>query len=482
MADIVAIQISIELFLVYLAIAAACIPLVRVLGPVAISTANGGGGYRLEETYDVISGFSNVIYRIISPVLCCAILTLVLSSLLEVTIGYSTTDEWIPVLLYWVILAIIKCSNNKMAGKVMPFSLELATSVLISYLFNKFVFAELAEGNIGVLDSSNYAFQMEMAALYAIVQLIVSLFVRIKYRVNYASALSDSDARDEKSVARRSSVIDTSEKKLFSYVRKYGELLPLRYEQDPLLRAVFYSIMAIEDGNRPRAIRLLERMAYRVKLSKTTGIMQQAGGKPLTDEESVQLAVGYVERMWDSFLRAFAKSAQGRRDGVSMYFGRTWYKYDYQALSEAIEDSFSSLYGDYCGTRLLNANIVFQEVKRFQERNHYGLSQECIVARGMLFETELNWLSGQEAYWANEYSIRSNDDGGESANREVILYREGAAIEDVDLLCASIKESRGRVFRVDFLDQCFAKVFCVGIEDALLDGFESQWVIRNGDK
>lgn len=52
----------------------------------------------------------------------------------------------------------------------------------------------------------------------------------------------------------------------------------------------------IEDSNRPEAWRTLERIACLLGVAKTTGIMQQRSDSPLSDEESVLLAAGYIER------------------------------------------------------------------------------------------------------------------------------------------------------------------------------------------
>ena len=98
---------------------------------------------------------------------------------------------------------------------------------------------------------------------------------------------------------------------MFAYEREYGSLLPRRFSSDVLLRTVFFTIMAIEDGNRPDFIRSVERMAARFNLAKTTGIMQQMSDKPLSDVDSVKLSIPYIERMWGQYLVEFARSIEG---------------------------------------------------------------------------------------------------------------------------------------------------------------------------
>jgi hypothetical protein len=86
--------------------------------------------------------------------------------------------------------------------------------------------------------------------------------------------------------------------------------------------------MAIEDCNRPETWRFIERIACSLGVAKTTGIMQQRSADPLSDKESVLLAVEYVEKMWDRYLETYAKSARCST-GIHLVIGSGWYEYDY---------------------------------------------------------------------------------------------------------------------------------------------------------
>lgn len=108
-------------------------------------------------------------------------------------------------------------------------------------------------------------------------------------------------------------------------------------------------------------------------MAKTTGIMQQRSDEPLSDEESVTLAAGYVGRMWDAFLRAFARSGKGGYGPSAIRFGRDWYEYDYEEVKEALLESGADLYGDYCGSRVLDVRPVLERVISFEEGYSYGL-------------------------------------------------------------------------------------------------------------
>lgn len=462
------IQIDIITFLLYFLVASLSIPIVRVLGPVSLVD------YQLEEQYDFNSGPVNVLYRIISPVLICGVMSLVASALIRLFANYELVCPWIPVLLYWIILAMVKALKHKLSDRVVPFTFEAILSIAIAALFELFVLSELRDGNLAILDSSNYAFQLELAVLFMCVQVIVSVMVRIQYRTYLIKNERIRGSNGFEFETRARSLIDTSEKKLYYYVRKFEKYLPLRYKQDPLLWDIFFTIMAIEDSNRPPAFRVLERMACTLKLAKTTGIMQQNGGKPLTDEESVQIAVAYVETMWDSFLRSFAKSDHINSEETALVFGPTWYRYRYNEVSDALETSFSAFYGDYCGSRLLDANFVFSQVKQFEERRHYNLLPDYVTSRGSLFNVESSWLSGYEAFWASSYSVRLisvfDDD-----QVKAVWYRDDAVSEDVSELSRALKAEGGLIYRVDFAERSYARVFCIVSDEVLPKEILEKW-------
>lgn len=403
-------------FIVYLAIGAAAIFTVAFLGPVSILD------YRLEETWDKGNGLTNVIYRIISPAICTTgVMFLVVVALGRISVT-PPSHRWISTLVYWVVLLVLKLSRREGLLYYLAVAVECAVSVLLAYLMDIFVVEGFIQVGIDIFDQSSLAFQLEVAMFYVAAQFVVSLSKRYQYKVNYkchnvmsmdVGLPSDSEETAAGEAGHADSV-DTSEKKLYSYVRQYGSLLPERFDADVLLRSVFYAIMAIEDYNRPANIRAIERIAFPFGLSKTTGIMQQRGDRALSDEESVRLAVGYVSSMWDSYLRKFARSRKAVGGSCApIEFGAHWYRYDYESLRGVLVASFSELYGDYSGTRVLHANGVIADVIAFFERAQYGLMPETIVAQSRLFPEETAWF-GQGAgalYWKDSDTVRRVKNG-----------------------------------------------------------------------
>lgn len=290
-------EVSTWWVLIYLLIGAATIPFVRYLGPVAIRE------YTLEIEYDDDISKANVIYRILSPALLSPCFVFLCEAVLCRFGAPIPTQRWMPTLFYWVILGVIKLLARINIVHPLAYIIEATCSVLLAFFLEHFVVSGYYSLGIDILDQSNFAFQMEIAIFYVAVQIVITLATRYRYRCTHddngkhkGPASTTSAEPDSSSGNRNGMAIDTSEKTLFEYERKFGSLLPKRYSQDLLLRTAFFAIMAIEDSNRPVAWRTLERIACLLGVAKTTGIMQQQSDSPLSDEESVLLAAGYIER------------------------------------------------------------------------------------------------------------------------------------------------------------------------------------------
>lgn len=239
-------------FIAYFAIALVALPVVRKLGPVAITS------YKLEERYDSDNGPSNVIYRVVSPVLCCSFLSLAFSAISCFFLHVQPEYRWLPVLMYWVLIAVKKSGLGKLSYQIKILFLEALLSITLAFAVDYYVMGKFVNSGVAVFDQSNLAFQLEVALFYVIVQVIVSLTTRRKYRIWLTSYQLPKDKRSNSFASYTK--VDMSEKNLFSYEKRFGHCLPERYQNDILLRAVFFSIMAIEDFNRPAGVRILERM------------------------------------------------------------------------------------------------------------------------------------------------------------------------------------------------------------------------------
>lgn len=446
--------------LIYFIMALLGIALVRFAGPLAI-----GADYRIEEKYeDADSGKLNVAYRILAPAVCCEFLMFLLVVMCNAFSAPGPTACCLPVLFYWVILGSMKYAKGTLRGTCVPFLCEAALSIILSLGFDHFVIGGYLGGQgIGILDSSSIATQFEIALFGVATCWISSLFMRVQFNVQRSCPNQDIIQYDGYSLR-----IDTGEAKLFSYEREFGELLPSRFKSDILLRSVFFAIMAIEDGNRPAFFRAAERIAARLDLAKTTGIMQQSSDVPLSDTDSVKLAIPYVEKMWNHYLAEYARSAEGvGGEAFRIYSG--YYTYDYCALAQSISSHFGPFYGDYCGTRLLAAGAVFADVLAFEERQRYGLLPKSVSVPGSICAEESGWLSGGYCFWTDHETVTSclaeRVEGNCALKSNVDVGRAGIAE-----MTAKLRDHGSTVLSVRYIEGAAAIILC-RCDDATLTSF-----------
>ena len=424
--------ISAPCVLFYLLIALMMVFLIRVLGPHSISN------YRLESNYDDSTGASNVAYRIMAPVVWCYFFLFVGAATFSVLgVEFSFDVRWMPTALYWLEIFFLKIATRSFGVPLWAFALEAIASVLVAIYFDWAVIAQLPESGPLAVDQSNIGFQVVLALFFALVEIVMAAAIRRKYRIGYVIPFNISYNQ-----MRYYKLLVPAEKRLYEYKRRFGGQLPKRFSEDILLRAIFYSIMCIEDENRPHSVRILENFLARMGVAKSTGIMQQKASHPLTDEESVELAIPYIENMWDRYLRKFAKSIEENHPKVRFAFTSTGYCYDYSAVASALSSNFSLLYGDYCGTRSLQANYVFNEVRRFEERENYNFIQRKVFSTGSVFPEESNYIPNSILCWADSNTIQVVSPA--SPTFQIVNHENGTS----DELLAVINLLRAREFLI----------------------------------
>ncbi len=86
---------------------------------------------------------------------------------------------------------------------------------------------------------------------------------------------------------------------------KYTYLLSGKLLDDDVLRMKFFSIMIAEDINRPRFVRVIEKLFFPLHLVKTSGIMQVKSVEYLSDEQSIKIA---EKKVLESFNKTISTS------------------------------------------------------------------------------------------------------------------------------------------------------------------------------
>lgn len=448
-----AVPLDTLIVVIYCLVAAAGVCIVRRFGPFSLSS------YCVEDEYDSEGSKENISYRILAPSLFCIVVVLLANGLIGALRGeLGTLASFVPTLMYWVILSTIKASHHKLWDRVGPYLIEAFLSCLISFAADCYVIGAVAKEGLAVFDQSSIAFQLEVALFWALVGVISTLFLRRRYRVRVGGAAPAGRTRVRSYRYYTVGTVDTSEKRLASYEQRFGKNLPVRYKQDILLRALFFSIMAIEDSNRPEGVRMLERVLCRFGLASTTGIMQQKSARPLSDGESASLAAEYICGMWDGYLRAYAKSGSATEAEDSISFTGRYYSYDFQTMRSSIEKNFSLLYGDYCATRLLNANYVFREVLAYELRNNYGLSTTRVMAAGSIFPHEAMWFGSREFCWNDSCTVRLFDRPDVLQGVFLVKRDEGTSADEVDELLRIVLTPKTKVWLVQVIEDASLEV------------------------
>lgn len=449
----------------YFFIAIAMVFLVRILGPHSIR------GYRLESDYDDSTGAVNVIYRIVAPVAWCYFLLCVFAIVFAIArIDFAFPIRWLPVALYWVQMLFLKISSRLFNVPPWAFALEALFSIAIAIYFDWAVVCQLPENGLLAVDQSNIGFQVVAAVFFAVVEIVMSAAIRKRYKDDFVIPYRSS----YRTWSYYRSLLPT-EKTLYEYRRKYGKQLPSRFSEDILLRSIFYAVMFIEDSNRPRSARILENFLAKLKLAKTTGIMQQKASRVLTDEESVELAIPYIEDMWNKFLRNFAQSINSSNLEPLITFARTGYYYNYASVRDAISANFSLLYGDYCGTRTLNANSIFEAVRQFEERENYCLVPEKVLASGAVFSEIDKYIPDNIFYWANDHEVRVAEMYEPSIQ---ITSQVHKTQDDILALLKSLRMQGYKIVSVSFGPAIYQKVQIKGEKNSVLPVVETGWIIN----
>lgn len=350
------------------------------------------------EQYDCEdNSVENIVFRILAPVFISYLLLSAVVALYYVLTFWDIAPEdwippirWMPVVMYWVLYIVSATAKDGASYPIWTLLTQALTSLATTIYFDWAVVCRIPEEGIFAFDQSNIGWQVLMISFFAAGFLILFGIRRGLAKYNRKISLSR-----HYSTASSSSLDQATEKKIFSYIRKFDRLLPENFDQDPLLRSLFYTIMLIEDSNRPKWFRTLEHHLFWTKKVRSTGIMQVRSQKNLSDEESVELAIPIVQDLWNSFIQQTAKS-EGGRYYPAVSFSQTWYKYDFDRMRGLATHSVNRIYGHYCGTFTLNAGKTFSAVSGFFQTTDPDRCSSPVYVESCLFKPAAVWMPNKE--------------------------------------------------------------------------------------
>jgi hypothetical protein len=127
---------------------------------------------------------------------------------------------------------------------------------------------------------------------------------------------------------------------------KFGEVIQ-DITKNQILEALTYSIIIYEDFNRPRVIRVLENISFKItKKPHTLGIMQVLSSKLLTDHESVLLGTKKVVKAYSAYVKEVKNNQTYYSEYlafdfiVSKYNGGESYNHEIYRLFSTIKETF----------------------------------------------------------------------------------------------------------------------------------------------
>jgi hypothetical protein len=243
--------------------------LVNLFGGIALGLGYTAIHYRYKRE---INPAFNWIFKIVTPILITIALAVIFY---KCNLHEWNRDIWISVVGAWVIrfAYIYIWQRNKLMNMAIFF-----TQVLISSLLSFWLYTELYS-NPTLLFPSRDNMVSEL-------WLIIMLFL---YK-----ALDDLKLGEDTSSARKKSYIMDSFNRLN---QKYGPLIS-KLSNSKELELLTYSIAIVENFNRPRVSRLLERLISAFRKQGTYGIMQIKSHKNLSDSESLQLGIQHLNTLY----------------------------------------------------------------------------------------------------------------------------------------------------------------------------------------
>lgn len=288
-----------------------------------------------------------------------------------------------PVLFYWVIQIVVVASTKIGIYPLWTLFVQAFVSLCVSIYFDWVVIQQFPNRGIESLDQSNIGWQVLTGFFLAASYLVL-------YGIIYSSKKYKQKLYKHNNVFQYSIDVRTEER-LYKYLRKYDNLLSTRYQSDLLLKAFFYTVLTIEDSNRPSWFRRLERLFFWTGKVKTTGIMQVKENRKLTDEESVHLGAEIVEEIWNNFL--YDAAEHNSNDSLPMLmFSSEYYGYDYSSMKDALLSNGSKLYGRYCGTLSYDIRAVLKTTIFFFESYKQFLPAKTVRVHSALFKNQSSLL------------------------------------------------------------------------------------------
>jgi hypothetical protein len=284
----------------------------------------------------------NSLFRVFAPAILTGLTSL---ALYAVGLGWMVADIWLATVFYWAIRLIYYVFRDW--WELIPRGIFLTQAGISIGLTYYFYVNAYSKGIQGILPQpTDVTFQFWLVVL------------------GFGYLWLNHNAPTERIVrSKRERLLRRHE----AMQARFDRLLGVRYQQDVVLRALFYTIMLVEDFNRSRTWRVVERLLAGLGLAHTTGIMQVTADRPLSDEASVLRAQDIVAELWDDTIseRVAAYKTTFYPDGEQLVLEAVTpleYHFSYVAMMDFAHANLPDIYTTYSGNLFEGLDDFFDVV------------------------------------------------------------------------------------------------------------------------
>ncbi|WP_319777572.1 hypothetical protein [Maridesulfovibrio sp.] len=214
----------------------------------------------------------NLLYRVVTPSVFIIVVSFILY---HINLEKYVQNIWIVTPLQ----AIFRATYNTLLGRFRLINWN--SQILISFsatLFSYFVYSQI------LIDKSFFIpTKSDLVSEFWIIVLIYT------YHIFNNLELPNKNTKKRK--------IQYIKNKLNKFKSRYNTIIETQTQNDNLIILV-YSIMLLEDFNRPKLVRFVERIVH-PKFSQTTGVMQVKHETVLSDEESLHQALEKIKKSYE---------------------------------------------------------------------------------------------------------------------------------------------------------------------------------------
>lgn len=291
----------------------------------------------------------NFIYRVVAPIVFFILYMALVPSL---NFHRLSQNSYMVVVYYWVIRTIFRICTGR---------------IKLTNLYTYFTCAIISVGLTYWIYSVTSEIKSILPNPHTLIDEMWILIILFFYNAFNKLSFPNNHARNKENLYIKS--------KYRKFKEKYNELIQSKCHND-FYEAVTYSIMIYEDFNRPKIVRLFEKIHFYItKKSHTLGIMQVRTNKMIDDKTSIILAIKIIKTATMTYKKDLKRNKYKEDTPNEATFEiagfYNCYNYDYQCQ---INNIFDKLRSEYKNVDSHYKKIKAKNIKRSIDKTKTQLS------------------------------------------------------------------------------------------------------------